>query len=78
VGDRGSSDPLEILGALIAVYGVFVTAIGREYALWMWGYAMVWFVLNNMVKMLAYRLLRARGGVLANQPSLSLRRDALP
>lgn len=50
----------EIVGTLIAVYGVFVTAIGWEYALWMWGYALAWFVVNDVVKMLAYKLLRAR------------------
>jgi H+-transporting ATPase len=50
----------EIIGTLIAVYGVFVTAIGWEYALWMWCYALAWFVVNDVVKMLAYRLLRAR------------------
>ncbi|MGW8228926.1 MAG: plasma-membrane proton-efflux P-type ATPase [Gammaproteobacteria bacterium] len=55
----------EILGTLIAVYGVLITPIGWEYALWMWGYALVWFVVNDVVKMFAYRLLRARGVVFA-------------
>jgi len=50
----------EIVGTLIAVYGVFVTAIGWEYALWMWGYALAWFVVNDVIKMVAYRMLRAR------------------
>jgi H+-transporting ATPase len=50
----------EILGTLIAVYGLFVTPIGWEYALWMWAYALLWFVVNDVVKMLAYRALRAR------------------
>ena len=50
----------EIAGTLIAVHGVFVTAIGWKYALWMWGYALAWFVFNDVVKMLVYRLLRAR------------------
>jgi H+-transporting ATPase len=53
----------EIVGTLIAVYGVFVTAIGWEYALWMWGYALAWFVVNDAVKMMAYRLLRAREAI---------------
>ncbi|MGD8874975.1 MAG: plasma-membrane proton-efflux P-type ATPase [Gammaproteobacteria bacterium] len=50
----------EILGTLIAVYGFMITPIGWEYALWMWVYAMVWFMVNDVVKMFAYRLLRAR------------------
>jgi len=53
----------EIVGTLIAVYGIFVTAIGWEYALWMWGYALAWFVVNDVVKMMAYRLLRVREAV---------------
>jgi len=50
----------EILGTLIAVYGFMVTPIGWKYALWMWVYAIAWFMINDVVKVLAYRLLRAR------------------
>jgi hypothetical protein len=32
-------------------------------ALWMWVYALAWFMVNDVVKMLAYRLLRARGEI---------------
>ena len=51
----------EIVGTLIAVYGIFVAPIGWEYALWMWGYAILEFFINDIVKMLAYRMLLARG-----------------
>jgi len=51
----------EILGTVFAVYGFLITPIGWEYALWMWIYALVWFMVNNVAKMMAYRLLRARG-----------------
>jgi H+-transporting ATPase len=47
----------EILGTLIAVYGVFITPIGWKYALWMWAYALLWFVVDNSAKMLARRFL---------------------
>jgi H+-transporting ATPase len=57
----GATLGTEILGTLIAVYGFMITPIGWEYALWMWIYAMVWFMVNDVVKMLAYRLLRTRG-----------------
>ena len=50
----------EIIGTLIAVYGVLITPIGWKYALWMWAYALVWFVIDNAAKILAYRLLRNR------------------
>jgi H+-transporting ATPase len=52
----------EILGTLIAVYGILITPIGWEYALWMWAYALTWFFVDNAAKMLAYRLLRSRNG----------------
>ncbi len=50
-----------ILGTLIAVYGFLITPIGWTYAAYMWIYAMVWFVFNDGIKMLSYRLLRKRG-----------------
>lgn len=51
----------EILGTVFAVYGFLITPIGWEYALWMWIYALAWFMVNNVVKMTVYRLLRTRG-----------------
>jgi H+-transporting ATPase len=59
----GATFATEILGTLIAVYGIFITPIGWTYALWMWAYALAWFVINDVIKMLAYRLLHARGAV---------------
>jgi H+-transporting ATPase len=50
----------EILGALIAVYGFMVPPIGWEYALWIWGYALLWFVVNDALKILTYRILLQR------------------
>ena len=50
----------EILGTLIAVYGLFIAPIGWKYALWMWAYALLWFLVDNSVKIMAYRLLRRR------------------
>jgi H+-transporting ATPase len=42
------------------VYGFLITPIGWKYAIWMWAYALVWFVFNNVVKIGAYRLMRRR------------------
>ena len=50
-----------VLGTLIAVYGFLITPIGWEYALYMWVYAMAWFVFNDWIKMITYRILRHRG-----------------
>jgi len=49
-----------ILGTLIAVYGILITPIGWESAMWMWAYALVWFVFNDMIKMWVYRVLRKK------------------
>jgi len=50
-----------ILGTLIAVYGVSITPIGWEYAMWMWLYALSWFVFNDVVKVATYKFLRNHG-----------------
>ena len=47
----------QILATLIAVYGVFMTPLGWGWALFVWGYALTWFLVNDCVKLLAYRLL---------------------
>jgi H+-transporting ATPase len=57
----GATFGTEILGTLIAVYGFLITPIGWKYALWMWAYALAWFVVNDTAKMGTYRLLRSRG-----------------
>jgi H+-transporting ATPase len=56
----GATFGTEILGTLIAVYGFLITPIGWEYALWMWAYALIWFVFNDVVKMLTYRFMRRK------------------
>ena len=37
------------MATLIAVYGLFMTPL-------VWGYALVWFLVNDRVKLLAYRI----------------------
>ena len=59
----GATFGTEILGTLIAVYGVFITPIGWEFALLMWAYAFAWFIVNDVVKKFAYNFLRGRGVV---------------
>jgi H+-transporting ATPase len=46
----------QILATLIAVYGFFMTPLGWGWALFVWGYALAWFLLNDRVKLLAYRI----------------------
>jgi H+-transporting ATPase len=46
----------QIVATLIAVYGLFMTPLGWSWALFVWGYALVWFLVNDRVKLLAYRV----------------------
>ena len=45
----------QTVATLIAVYGLFMTPLGWGWALFVWGYALVWFLVNDRVKLLAYR-----------------------
>jgi H+-transporting ATPase len=47
----------QAVATLIAVFGVFMTPLGWGWALFVWGYALAWFLVNDQVKLLAYRLL---------------------
>ena len=47
----------QAVATLIAVYGVFMTPLGWGWALFVWGYALAWFLVNDQVKVLAYRIL---------------------
>jgi H+-transporting ATPase len=61
-----------MLATLISVYGVFVAPLGWHYALLVWGYAIAWFLVSDVFKLAAYRILdpptielRARKGFIA-------------
>jgi H+-transporting ATPase len=46
----------QILATLIAVYGLFMPALGWGWALFVWGYALTWFLVTDPLKLLAYRI----------------------
>ena len=47
----------QTVATLIAVYGLFMTPLGWGWALFVWAYALVWFLVNDRVKLLAYWIL---------------------
>ncbi len=51
----------QTVATLIAVYGVFMTPLGWGWAAFAWGYALVWFLINDRVKLLAYRIFDPTG-----------------
>jgi H+-transporting ATPase len=50
----------QLAATLFAVYGWLMTPIGWKLALLVWGYALGWFVVNDLVKVHAVRLLAHR------------------
>ena len=58
----------QIAATFIAVYGLFMTALGWPLAMLVWGYALVWSLLADQVKLAAYRVLDPE------QPGLLTRR----
>jgi H+-transporting ATPase len=50
----------KVLATLAAVYGTFMAPIGWGWALLIWGYALAWFLVNDRVKLAAYRVFEAR------------------
>lgn len=62
----------QVLATLITVYGFFMTPIGWGWALLVWAYALTWFLVNDRVKLAAYRIFdRRQPGLLVPKPSVS-------
>ncbi len=50
-----------VAGTIIAVYGFgLMQPIGWEWAMWMWAYALAWFVFNDVVKMAVLKYYRKK------------------
>jgi H+-transporting ATPase len=47
----------QTIATLIAVYGLFMAPLGWKWAGFVWAYALAWFLINDRVKLLAYRFL---------------------
>ncbi len=56
-----AAETTQIIGTLAAVYGWFIPPLGWPLALLVWGYALVWLLIENYVKIGTYRLLLAKG-----------------
>jgi H+-transporting ATPase len=58
----------QTLATLIAVYGLFMTPLGWGWALFVWAYALAWAVVNDRIKLLAYRILDPAGKAAKTRP----------
>ncbi|HEX4124740.1 MAG TPA: HAD-IC family P-type ATPase [Tepidisphaeraceae bacterium] len=52
----GSTIAAQSVATLFAVYELFMTPIGWKWGLLVWAYALTWFLVNDRVKILAYRI----------------------
>jgi H+-transporting ATPase len=55
-----TTEVTQVIGTLAAVYGIFMTPIGWKLAGFVWGYALVFFMVNDLIKVRFYRLLNHR------------------
>jgi len=60
----------QAVATLIAVYGIFMPAIGWKLALGVWGYAVAWWLVNDRIKLGAYRILNYHHPVLSSRANL--------
>lgn len=51
----------QAVATLISVYGVFMAPIGWGWAIFVWGYALAWFLINDRVKLAAYDVFDPQG-----------------
>ncbi len=47
----------QALATFIAVYGLFMAPLGWKWAAFVWGYALLWFLVSDRIKLFAYRIL---------------------
>ena len=58
----------QLIATILAVYGILMMPIGWDWGLAVWAYALAWFLVNDRVKLAAYRIFDPR------QPSLLAQR----
>jgi H+-transporting ATPase len=60
----------QLVATVIAVYGLLMPPIGWGWALAVWGYALAWFLINDRVKLTAYRIIDPQRSLLATRRRL--------
>jgi H+-transporting ATPase len=51
----------QVVATLIAVYGLFMTPLGWGWAAFIWAYAIIWALVNDRFKLVAYHILDPGG-----------------
>jgi H+-transporting ATPase len=61
----GAVATAQTIATIFSVYGIFMAPIGWHWALFIWGYAVAWFLVNDQLKLLAYRVFgKAHSGLI--------------
>jgi H+-transporting ATPase len=68
----------QTLATLIAVYGLFMTPLGWKWAGFVWAYALVWFLINDGLKLVAYRVLDATKGAVKPKATATAKPEDKP
>jgi H+-transporting ATPase len=56
----------QFVATMFAIFGIFMAPIGWQWALVVWGYALIWFLISDRVKLATYRVFDTKGtGLLA-------------
>ncbi len=50
----------QTIATLAAVYGLFMTPLGWGWAIFVWVYAIFWFLINDRIKLFAYKIMDSR------------------
>jgi len=61
----------QVLATVFAVYGILMVPIGWGWGLTVWGYALAWFLVNDRVKLLAYRIMDQERPLLSTRSALT-------
>jgi H+-transporting ATPase len=57
----------QVVATCFAVFGWFMPPIGWTWAAMVWGYALLWFLLNDRIKLTAYRILDPEQAMLSTR-----------
>jgi H+-transporting ATPase len=60
----------QLIATVFAVYGILMMPIGWGWGLAVWGYALAWFLINDRVKLAAYRIFDPREPALLSRKRL--------
>ena len=68
----------QTVATLIAVYGFLMTPLGWGWAGFVWAYALIWALVTDPIKLLAYRILDPAGSRTTTTSRAGVRPNVVP